>query len=98
MTVDSAGLAARQLGDIRILLLRHDRAAGCKGVVERHVPDLARRPPDKLLAKARAVHRTHRAPIERSEDEVAIGNRIHAVPRYASETQILRDEGAINRI
>ena len=44
-----AGLAARELGDVRVLLLRHDRAAGGEGVVERDVAELGGRPEDDLL-------------------------------------------------
>jgi hypothetical protein len=34
VAVDAAGLAARELGDVRVALLRHDRRAGAVAVGE----------------------------------------------------------------
>ena len=48
-------LAARELGDVGVLLLRHDRRTGRVGVVEGDEAELPRVPEDDLLGQARQV-------------------------------------------
>ena len=57
---EPAGLAAGQLGDVRVLLLRHDRRSGRPGVVERDPAELRRRPEHDLLAEPGQVHADQR--------------------------------------
>ena len=52
-----AGLAARELGDVGVLLLRHDRRPGRVGVVELDEAELRGGPEDDLLAEAGEVRR-----------------------------------------
>ena len=59
VAIDAAGLAPRQLGDVRVLLLRHDRASGGEGVGELEEAELGRRPEDDLLRQPREMHRDH---------------------------------------
>ncbi len=56
---EAAGLAAGQLGDVRVLLLRHDRRAGGVGVVHLDPAELLRGPEHDLLAQPRQVHADH---------------------------------------
>ena len=66
-----AGLAPRQLGDVRVLLLRHDRGAGGVGVVQRGEAELLGRPEDHLLGDPGEVHPDHRGDEAELGDEVA---------------------------
>ena len=52
---EAARLAARELGDVGVLLLRHDRRARRVAVVERDEAELAGVPEDDLLGEAREV-------------------------------------------
>ena len=45
--------AARNLGDVRVLLLRHDRGAGAEAVRKRDEAEARVHPQDELFAEAR---------------------------------------------
>ena len=55
-SVDTAGLAANQFGDIRILFLRHNAGSCGVGIVDFHKAVLVGIPQDNLLAKTAHVH------------------------------------------
>ena len=80
MAVDAPGLAPRQLGDVRVLLLRHDGRAGGEGVVQLDEAELGAwsrdtsPPPGARGASCRTGALT-----EVFEDEVAVGDGIQAV-------------------
>ena len=52
VAIDAAGLAACQLGDVRVLLLRHDRAAGGERVGKLQKPELGGSPEDDFLRQS----------------------------------------------
>ena len=54
------GLAAHQLGHVRVLLLRHHRRAGGEGVAHLHEAELLRAPEHQLLGDTREVDRADR--------------------------------------
>ena len=57
----AAGLAAHQLGDVGVLLLRHQARAGRVGVGELDEAELGGRPEHELLGEPRQVHLRDRA-------------------------------------
>lgn len=73
------GLAAGQLGDVRVLLLRHDRRAGGEGVVEGDEGELLRVPDDDLLGDPGEVDADHRGDERELGDEVAGGRAVDGV-------------------
>ena len=86
-----ARLAAGQLRDVRVLLLRHDRAAGRPRVVERRVAELGGRPDDHLLGDPGQVHAEHGQAERELRGEVARGDAVDGVLRGRGEAQLLRD-------
>src|SRR5690606_24787555 len=89
---EPAGLAAGQLGDVRVLLLRHDRRAGGEGVVQGHEGELLRVPDDDLLGDPGDVHADHRGDEGELGDEVAGGGAVDGVGRAAVlEAQVRGD-------
>src|SRR6266566_8072418 len=60
ISIKPAGLAARQLRHIGILLLRHQARAGGKSVAELHETEFARAPGDQIFAQTREMHSDHR--------------------------------------
>ena len=91
ITDETARLAARQFGDVRILLLRHDRRAGRIAVVERHERELAGIPEDDLLGETRQVDADHRGDERELGDDIATRGRIDGVLGGARESQGVRD-------
>ena len=98
VAVDAARLAARELGEVGVLLLRHDGGAGGVGVVHCDEAELVARPVHELLAQARQVHLRHRAGVEQVEEEVAVAHRVHGVLGDAREAQLLGHHGAVERV
>ena len=93
----AAGLAARELGDVGVLLLRQHRRTGRVRVGEADEPELLRRPQHDLLADAREVDLRERGDEQRLGDEVAIGDRVERVLERSRETELGRDVGRIER-
>ena len=75
-----AGLAARELGDVGVQLLRHHRRAGRRVLGQAGEAELGRRPEHELLADPREVGEEHRAGVEVVEREVAVGDGVDRVP------------------
>ena len=76
---EPARLAARELGDVGVLLLRHDRRAGRVAVVERDEAELARVPEDDLFGDAREVDADHRGDEGELGDDVAARGAVDRV-------------------
>ncbi len=74
-----ARLAACELGDVGVQLLRHDRRPGRRFLGKPREAELARRPEHELLADPREVDEERRGRVEVVEREVAIGDRIDRV-------------------
>ena len=92
-----ARLAARELGDVGVLLLRQHRRAGRVRVGEPDEPELLGRPQHDLLADAREVHLRQRRDEQRLGDEVAVGDRVERVLERRREAELGRDERGIER-
>src|SRR2546425_6028046 len=60
-------LAAHELGDIGVLLLRHDRGAGAVPVGQAHEAEARARPQHELFRKAGEVHHHQRSEEHTSE-------------------------------
>ena len=73
-------LAARELGDVRVQLLRHHRRAGRRVLRQPGEAELRRRPEHELLADAREMREQHRGRVEIVEREVAVRDRVERVP------------------
>ena len=72
VAVNAAGLAAHQFGHVRVLLLRHDGAAGRHVVAHLHPAELGRVPQDQLLAQPRQVHHHEGEGRDRLDGEVPV--------------------------
>ena len=92
---DARGLRAQQLGRVRVLLLRHDRAAARPGVGEPDEAELLARPEHELGAEAREVRRAGRRGADPVEDEVAVGDGVERVRRDAVEAELGGDHPAV---
>ncbi len=91
------GLAPGELGDVGVLLLRHDRRAGGPRVVEHGPAELPRGPQADLLAQPGEVHADHRRDEEELGDEVTIADRVDGVGDRASEAQLGGDRLRVER-
>ena len=74
-----AGLAARELGDVGVQLLRHHRRPGRRVLGQAREAELGRRPEHELLADPREVREQHRCRVEVVEREVAVGDGVDRV-------------------
>ena len=92
-----ARLAARQLGDVGVLLLGQHRAPRGIGVVEDHEAELLARPQHELLAQARQVHAQQGQVEQGLGHEVAIGHGVERVLEAAREAELLGDELGVER-
>ena len=79
----ATGLAARQLGHIGILLLRHQRGAGGVGVGDTDKVELAAGPQDQVFRQARQVYGQQRGDTAKLHDEIPVADRVHRVLRQA---------------
>ena len=86
------GLAANELQRIGILLLRHQAAAGRRGVRELEESELLRREEDQVLGQPAEVHHSQRRRVQERRDEIAVARRVDAVEHDARETET-RGEG-----
>ena len=75
----SAGLAACELGDIGVQLLRHHRRAGGGVLAEPGEAELRRRPEHELLTDPGEVDEADGRRVEVVEREVAVGDRVERV-------------------
>ena len=82
------GLAAGELGDVGVLLLRHDARPGRPGVVQRHEAELAGRPEDDLLGEPADVDADLRGDEGELGDEVAGGRAVDGVGAGAGEAEL----------
>ena len=92
MADHAACLSAHELGDIRVLLLRHHRGARAVRIIELHEMELARAPEDGLLAETREMHHEDAGCAEELEDIVAVAHRIEAVVVDMLEMELLLHE------
>ena len=60
MADHAGGLAAHQLGHVRVPFLRHDRAAGAESIGDGHESESRARPDDELLGEAREMDHDQR--------------------------------------
>ena len=92
-----ARLAAHELGDVGIELLRHHRRARRRRLGQAHEAELARRPEDELLADPRQVREQHRARVEVVEREVAVGDGVERVAHLLARRRRQRQRRARER-
>ncbi len=76
---DAPGLAARELDDIGILLLRHDRRSGAEAIGERHEREARIHPPRELFGEARDVRHRQRRGGGELDGEIPIGHRVEGI-------------------
>ena len=91
------GLAAGQLGDVGVLLLRQHRRAGGERVVEHGEAELLGRPQHPLLADPREVHAHEREIEQRLGHEVAVAHRVERVVEHLREAEIGGVAGRVDR-
>ena len=72
-------LSTRELGDVGVLLLWHDRGSGRVGVIERHVAELLGVPDDDLLRQPRDVDSYLRADEGKLRNDIASGGAVNRV-------------------
>ena len=95
--VDAAGLAAHELGHVRVLLLRHDRGAGGEAVGDVDEAEARAHPDHQLLGQARDVGHGERRRGEEFDREVAVGHRVERVLAHAVEAELARHRLAVDR-
>ena len=94
---DAARLAADELGDIRVLLLRHHRGARAVRIVELDEVELTAAPEDRLLREAREMDHENRGRREELHDVVAVADGVEAVRVDVLEVELLLHELAVDR-
>ncbi len=95
---DPRALSARQFGNVRVLLLRHDAGPRRVTVVEAQEAELGGRPEDDLLGKPRQVHHRERRGGVDIHDEVAVRDGVQRVLGHAVEAEGARDGGAVDEV
>ena len=85
---EAPGLAAGELGHVRVLLLRHDGRARGVGVVQGDEVELLGVPDDDLLAQARDVDGGHRQHEAELGDNVAGGRAVDGVLHGGLEPEV----------
>ena len=98
MADDAAGLAARQLGHVGVLLLRHDRRAGAEAVGELDEAEVLAHPEHQLLAEARDVHHAQAGRGGELDREVAVADRVDAVAADLGHAERLGHHLAVERV
>jgi hypothetical protein len=94
---EAARLAARQLGDVGVLLLGQHRRPGGVPVVETGEPELLAGPQHPLLAEARQVHAQKGEVEQRLGDEVTIADGVERVVEGSGEAEVGRGAGRVDR-
>ena len=74
---DTPALAPRQLGDVRILLLRHQRRTGRVGVGDPDEIEFAAGPQDQVLGQAREMDGEQRGERAEFHGEIPVAHRVH---------------------
>ena len=88
---EAARLAPGQLGDIGILLLRHDARPGGVGIIESNETELLGRPEHDLLGDPGDVNSGHRADKGELRGEVATGRAVDGVLDGSGEAEVRGD-------
>src|SRR5260370_25551438 len=91
----ATGFAADQLGQIRVLLLRHRARAGGEGFRKIEEAELRGGVKRELLREARDMYAERGESLGELEGEVAVAGRVHAVGRRRVETQCARRDGTV---
>ena len=94
---EAARLAAGELGDVGVLLLRHHRRPRGVGVVEPGEAELLARPQHPLLAEAGEVDADQGEVEQRLGDEVAIADRVERVGEHVGEAERRRRRRRVDR-
>ena len=94
---DASGLAAGELDDIGILLLRHDRRSGAEAIGERHERKARIHPPRELFGEARDVRHRQRGGGGELDGEIPIGHRVEGIVAERFEAELARDPRPIDR-
>mmetsp|Transcript_252 Transcript_252/g.603 ORF Transcript_252/g.603 Transcript_252/m.603 type:complete len:441 (+) Transcript_252:107-1429(+) len=94
--VDAAGLAAGELADVGVFLLRHEGGAGAEGVAELDPAGLLGDPEDEVLGDAGEVHHDHGDGEEELAHEIAVADAVHGVAHDAGELERGADALAVD--
>ena len=78
-TIDTAGLSADQLRDIRILFLRHNAASGAVRIIHLNKTVLVAVPDDDLLGETAQMHGDRGECCQKLNEIIPVGYGIHAV-------------------
>ncbi len=95
--VQPPGFGSHQFGGIGVALLRHDRAAGGKGVGQRDKPEPVAAPEHNLFGKARNVGPGERRRGEKFDREIPVRYGIERVCRRPVEAQRRSGRRAVDR-
>ena len=87
--VNSARLAAYQLGHVRVFLLRHDGRAGCVRVVQLNELELPAAPENDFLTETAQVHHNQAQIAQQLDGIVAVGHAIQTVHHRGVKAQRL---------
>ena len=85
------GLAPSQFGDIRVLLLRHDRTSARPRVMQSDIAEFRCAPENYVLSQPRDVHSDHGQHEGGLGGEVPRGRGVDRIVRSRSETQVRGD-------
>ena len=97
VAVDSAHLSAEQFRHIRVLLLRHDAAAGTVAVVDGDIREFLGVPPDEFFRPPGQVHHGDRSVREEFQAVVPVADAVHGVFRRRVKTQQLCRSRSVGR-
>ena len=98
VAVDAAGLATRQFGNVGVLFLRHDRAAGAEAVGQVDETDARAHPQHQLFRQAGDVGHDQRAGSAELDREVTVGHGIQRVAADAVKAECARNAFAVDRV
>ena len=96
MTIHTACLATYQLGNIRVLLLRHHRRAGGKSIVQLHKAEFGAAPEADFLAQTAHMHHEGGSKGKEFNDIVTVAYCVHAVRINCAEVQLLRNHKTVD--
>ena len=98
IAVYTSGLAADKLTDIGILFLRHNAAAGRKGIIHLHKTVLVGIPDDEFFGEAAQVHHQDRESREKLQQIISVGDAVHGIPCRAVKIELVSHIGTVQRI